>query len=247
METQMCNLGGEGESAERTFEERLAFVRRRIDEACQRVGRRSAEVSLLAVTKKVEPERISEAAGCGLTVFGESRVQEAKQKIPLCPGHLEWHMIGHLQTNKVRDAVQLFGMIHAVDSMRLLEAIDSAREAVGTPIRACIEVNLSGEGSKFGLRESDVLNVLKAAVKMERVEIAGLLTIPPFTEDPGAARPIFRALRELRDRLAAETGMKLPELSMGMSHDFEVAIEEGATWVRVGSALFGERGGGRDG
>ena len=243
----MDDLGGQGESASGTFEERLALVRRRIEAACLRAGRRSAEVSLLAVTKKVEPERINEAAACGLTVFGESRVQEAKQKIPLCPGHLEWHMIGHLQTNKARDAVRLFCMIHAVDSMRLLEAINSAREAVGTPIRACLEVNLSGEGSKFGLRENDVLNVLLAAGSMKRVEIVGLLTIPPFTADPGEARPIFRGLRELRDRLASETGMKLPELSMGMSHDFEVAIEEGATWVRVGSALFGERGGGHDG
>ena len=241
METQMCDLGGERESAGGTFEERLALVRRRIEAACQRAGRRSDEVSLLAVTKKVDPEQIGEAAACGLTVFGESRVQEAKQKIPLCPGHLGWHMIGHLQTNKVRDAVRLFGMIHAVDSMRLLEAIDSARKEVGTPIRVCLEVNLSGEGSKFGLRENDVLNVLQAAGKMDRVEIAGLLTIPAFTEDPGEARPIFRALRELRDKLAAETGMKLPELSMGMSHDFEAAIQEGATLVRIGRALFGER------
>jgi pyridoxal phosphate enzyme (YggS family) len=220
---------------------RLEAVRERIRRACARSGRPPDEVSLLPVSKTVDPERIREAVAAGLTVFGESRVQEARQKIPLCPGHLAWHFVGHLQTNKVREAVRLFAMIHAVDSTRLLETVDAACRAAGRVLPVLLEVNVSGEGSKFGLAPEAVPEALRAARGLFGVEVLGLMTIPPLAEDTEHARPHFRRLRELRDRCRSETGVALPELSMGMSHDFEIAVEEGATWVRLGTALFGER------
>jgi pyridoxal phosphate enzyme (YggS family) len=174
-------------------------------------------------------------------VFGENRVQEARQKIPQCPGHLEWHMVGHLQTNKVSHAVRLFSMIHSVDSPRLLEAVDRACETAGRVLPVCLEVNVSGERSKFGLKPGEVPAVLERSTRLLNVDVVGLMTIPPFTEDPGDARPFFRRLREQRDVWRAQSGFSLDQLSMGMSHDFEVAIEEGATWIRLGTVLFGRR------
>jgi len=224
-----------------TFENRLAEVRRRIKAACERSGRRPEEVRILAVSKTYGPDCIREAVACGLTFFGESRVQEAKQKIPLCPTALTWHLVGHLQTNKVKDAVNLFGLIQAVDSLKLLLAIETAAEAAGRVMPVFLEVNVSGESSKYGLAPAAIPDVLKAANGLRRVDIQGLLTIPPLAEDPEHARPYFRNLRELRDRWRQETGFELRELSMGMSHDFEVAVEEGATWIRVGTILFGKR------
>jgi len=223
------------------FEDRIAAVRNRIQAACERVGRRPEEVRILAVSKTYGPECIQEAAACGLTFFGESRVQEARQKIPLCPTALTWHLIGHLQTNKVKDAVNLFHLIQAVDSLKLLMAIETAAEAAGRVMPVFLEVNVSGESSKFGLAPEAVPGILQAANGLRRVEIQGLLTMPPLAEDPEHARPFFRTLREHRDRWRQETGFELRELSMGMSHDFEVAVEEGATWVRLGSILFGKR------
>ena len=228
------------------FQEKFQEVRQRIEAACLKAGRAPSEVSLLPVTKKVEPERIREAAACGLRVFGESRVQEARQKAPLCPAHIEWHLIGHLQTNKVRDAVALFRMMHAVDSLRLLAAIDAACAAAGTSMKVCVEVNNSGESTKYGLKPDEVPALLEAGGKMLHVELVGLMTIPPLTEDPEEARPFFCGLRELRDQWRTQTGLELPELSMGMSNDFEVAVEEGATWVRLGTLLFGGRDGHED-
>ena len=216
-------------------------IERRIGAACARAGRPTADVSLLAVTKTVPPDRIAEAAVCGLRIFGESKVQEARQKIPLCPDHLEWHLVGHLQTNKVRDAVALFRVIHSIDSERLLLAVNAAAAAQGTTPRVFLEVNVSGERSKFGMRPEDVAGVLATATGLMNVEIAGLMTVPPFDAEPSAARPFFRRLREIRDAAAAASGFALRDLSMGMSNDLDVAIEEGATWVRVGSALFGKR------
>jgi hypothetical protein len=195
----------------------------------------------LAVSKTCGPDCIREAASAGLMDFGESRVQEAKQKIPLCPTALTWHLIGHLQTNKVKDAVHLFNLIQAVDSLKLLLAIETAAEAAGRVMPVFLEVNVSGESSKFGLAPEAVPGVLKTAESLRRVEIRGLMTIPPLTEDPEKARPFFRSLREHRERWRRETGFELRELSMGMSHDFEVAIEEGATWIRLGTILFGKR------
>ena len=220
---------------------RLAEINRRIEAACGRAGRDPAEVKLLAVSKTQGPDAVQEAAALGLTVFGESRVQEARQKIPLCSSALHWHFIGHLQTNKARDAMRLFEMVHAVDSIRLLEALDRAAQEEGRNVAVCLEVNVSGERSKFGMSPDEVSAALDRARTLFRVQVTGLMTIPPIAEDPEEARPFFRALRELRDRCRGATGLALPELSMGMSHDFEVAVEEGATWIRVGSLLFGPR------
>ncbi len=222
-------------------EARLTDIQRRIGLACGRVGREPAGVKLLAVTKTLGPEVVQEAVAAGLMVFGESRVQESRVKIPLCSSNLHWHYIGHIQTNKARDVVRLFEMIHAVDSLRLLEHLDRVAQEEGRTVPVCLEVNVSGERSKFGMAPEDVPAVLARAASLFRVHVAGLMTIPPIAEDPEEARPFFRRLRELRDRWQSETGVLLPELSMGMSHDFEVAVEEGATWVRVGSLLFGPR------
>jgi hypothetical protein len=216
-------------------------VRRRIEAACERSGRLPTEVSVVAVSKTFGPDDVRGAVEAGLTVFGESRVQEARQKIPLCPGHLTWHMVGHVQRNKARDAVRLFRMVHSADSGRLLETLDAACEAAGVSLPVCLEINVSGEGSKFGLKMEETPEVLGRCSALSRIEVAGLMTVPPFTPDPADARPHFRHLRELRDRWRDETGLPLRELSMGMSHDFEVAVEEGATLVRLGAAIFGER------
>lgn len=224
-----------------SIQERVAQVQAAMAEACARAGRDVQDVGLVAVSKTFPPEYVAEAVAAGLTVFGESKVQEAAQKIPLCPARIAWHMVGHLQTNKVRHAVHLFRMIHSVDSWKLLEAIDRACDESGARVQVCIEVNVSGERSKFGLPPADVPAVLEKSTGLMRVSVAGLMTVPPFDPDPEKTRPFFATLRELREGWRAQTGLALDGLSMGMSHDFRVAIEEGATWVRVGSSLFGER------
>jgi hypothetical protein len=229
------------ESQNESISQRLDQIRERIEKACQKAGRLASEVKLLAVSKMQTPESIREAADCGLVVFGENRIQEARQKIPSCPSRLEWHLIGHLQTNKVRDAVRLFQIIHSVDSRKLLAAIDAAGELTGRVMPVFLEVNVSGEGSKFGLAPDSVPETLEYANSLKRIEVAGLMTIPPAVKNPEDARPFFRKLRLLRDQWRQQTGFVLNELSMGMSHDFEVAVEEGATWVRLGTVLFGER------
>ena len=224
------------------FQERLDAVNRRIEAACARSGRDPAGVKLIAVSKTHGPDSIREAAGCGLRIFGENKVQEAKAKIPLCSGSLSWHMVGHLQRNKVREAVQLFEMIHSIDSLKLLEAVDAACDEAGRNMPVLLEVNVSGESSKFGMPPESVPSALQSAGRLMHVSVVGLMTMPPFAEDVEKARHHFRRLRDLRDEWRAATGVGLDELSMGMTHDFEVAIEEGATWIRVGTALFGERG-----
>jgi pyridoxal phosphate enzyme (YggS family) len=210
-------------------------VLERIHAAAERVARNASDITLVAVTKSVQPARIEQAIAAGLTVFGESRVQEARAKIPLLPGRARWHMIGHLQSNKARDAVALFELIHSVDSVKLATELNKWAERAGKTQPILLEVNLSGEASKFGFKPEDVEAALEQINKLPRLEVQGLMTIPPFTQDPQQARPFFRQLRQLRDRLG------LPHLSMGMSHDFEIAIEEGATILRIGTALFGER------
>lgn len=221
--------------------DRIEEVRGRMAQACARSGRPSGAVDLVAATKQQAPDVVTAAAACGLTLFGENRVQEARQKLPLCPGGLTWLMIGHLQRNKVRQAVQLFSGIHSVDSLRLLEAVDAAAADAGVDMPVLLEVNVSGEGSKYGLDPAAVPAVLERGAALANVSIDGLMTMPPFTPDPEGARPCFEKLRTLRDGWAAASGFPLETLSMGMSHDFEVAIEEGATLVRVGSRLFGAR------
>ncbi len=221
-----------------TFSERLEKVERRIVAACEKAGRPRDSVRLLAVSKTKPPEAVREAAECGLRLFGENRVQEAQSKIPMCPNGLEWHLIGHLQSNKAKVAVRYFQMIHSVDSLKLLQALESH---AGTTLPVLLQVNVSGEAAKFGLKPDAVSEVIDAANQMQKIEVHGLMTIPPFSPDPEKTRIHFSTLRELRDRLQEETGTPLPELSMGMSHDLEVAIQEGSTWVRIGTDLFGTR------
>ena len=221
-----------------SFKERLDQIEQRILVACERSGRKRADVRLLAVSKTRPPEAVREAVDCGLRLCGENRVQEAQSKIPMSPSGLEWHLIGHLQTNKAKVAARLFQMIHSVDSLKLLQALESH---AGTTLPVLLQVNVSGEASKFGMKPSEVEEVIEAANQMQKCEVHGLMTIPPFSPDLEKTRVHFVALRELRDRLQEQTGTPLPELSMGMSNDLEVAIEEGSTWVRVGTALFGAR------
>jgi pyridoxal phosphate enzyme (YggS family) len=227
--------------AERSVAESLAEVRQRIAAACGRAGRRPEEVAVIAVTKTFGPEVVAEAWEAGLGRMGENRVQEAAAKIPHCPGGPEWHLIGHLQRNKVRAALEFFPVIHAVDSARLLEQINRVAEEAGCQPRLLLEVNVSGEASKFGLKPAELPAVIEQALPLRAVTLAGLMTMAPFCPDPQQTRPVFARLRELRDRMERELGVGLPHLSMGMSNDYEVAVEEGATWVRLGSALFGDR------
>jgi pyridoxal phosphate enzyme (YggS family) len=221
-----------------TFTDRLESVERRITAACEKAGRPRDGVRLLAVSKTKPPEAIREAVESGLHLFGENRVQEAQSKIPMCPSGLEWHLIGHLQTNKAKIAARYFQMVHSVDSLKLLQALD---DHAGTTLPVLLQVNISAESAKFGMKPDEVAGVIDAANQMQKVEVHGLMTIPPFSPDPEKTRVHFSALRQLRDRLQKETGTPLPELSMGMSHDLEVAIEEGSTWVRIGTDLFGAR------
>lgn len=219
----------------------LASLRERIAAACARAGRDPAAVTLMGVSKFQPPEAVRAALDAGLTTFGESRVQEAKAKIPLCPGRARWQMIGHLQSNKCRDAVALFSMIQSVDSLALAQELDRQCEKAAKTLPILLEVNVAGEASKFGYAPAKVLADFRELNQLPRLEIHGLMTIAPYSPTPERVRPVFRRLRELRGECEQLLGAPLPVLSMGMSGDFEVAIEEGATVVRVGSALFGER------
>lgn len=219
----------------------LENIRHRLAEACQRAGRDPAEVTLLAVSKNQPPERVTEAARLGLTLFGENRVQEARQKIPLCPGHLSWHFIGHLQSNKAREAVGLFGMIEGVDRPEVARELQRQATLQARRVPVLLEVNVAGESSKFGWDPDRLPAALAEWGAFDRLEIHGLMTVAPYATDPERVRPVFRRLRELRDRCADLLGAPLPVLSMGMSGDFSVAVEEGSTLVRLGTALFGPR------
>jgi len=209
----------------------MSLIGENLERIRERIAR-AGDVQLIAVSKKVPPEGIEEALAAGQMLFGESKVQEAKAKIPVVSGRARWHMVGHLQSNKARDAVALFELIHSVDNISLAVELDKWAERAGKTQAILLEVNVSGEVSKFGLKPEDVEAALERINALRRVEVRGLMTIPPAGKE---ARPFFRQLREMRDRLG------LTELSMGMSHDFEVAIEEGATMVRIGTAIFGER------
>jgi hypothetical protein len=216
-------------------------VKQRIAAACARAGRDPSSVTLLAVTKTRPPEIVNEATRLGLSMFGENKVQEAKNKIPMCPGRLSWHMIGHLQTNKARDAVDLFSMIQSVDSLHLAEEINKRAQQASKTMPILLEVNIVGEASKFGYKPEQLLADSKQLNSFPRLEIHGLMTVPPWTPLPERVRPVFRRLRELKIECERILDAPLPQLSMGMTGDFEVAIEEGATLVRIGTALFGER------
>ena len=223
--------------------ERIEQVRRRIAEAAGRSGRDPNDVQLVAITKSVAVSQIREALDAGLKVFGENRIQEAKGKVALLSSpSIQWHLVGTLQTNKSKLAVELFELIHSLDSVKLAASMDRHGAALRKQVRALIEVNLEGESDKSGLHESELLPLLQACRAYAHLTIEGLMAIPPFHRNPQDVRPYFRRLRLLRDR-AADThpDFRLRHLSMGMSNDFEVAIEEGATLVRIGTAIFGNR------
>ena len=224
-----------------TLAENLARIRDRMTAACHRAGRSPDAVELLAVSKFHTPDTVAAAARLGLTLFGENRVQEAKAKIPQCPTHIQWHLLGHLQSNKARDAVALFNMIETVDSLELARELQKQAEKQARTVRILLEVNIAGEASKFGWTPDRVLTDLAAVNALPRLELHGLMTIAPYSVDVEMVRPVFRRLRELQSRCSHLLGAPLPVLSMGMSGDFEVAIEEGATRIRVGTALFGDR------
>jgi hypothetical protein len=223
------------------FAENLNVIRRRIAAACARAGRAETAVTLLAVSKTHPPETIQAAVACGQLHFGENKIQEAKAKIPLCPGKARWQFIGHLQSNKVRDAVELFEMIQGVDSLAIAREISRRAEQAAKTMPILLEVNVAGEGSKFGYQPASLLAELAELNTLPKIEIHGLMAIPPFTPVPEKSRTYFQKLRELKTQAEQQLGAPLPHLSMGMSGDFEVAIEEGATIVRIGTALFGER------
>lgn len=216
-------------------------IQERIRAACERVDRDPASVELIAVSKKQTVQAITEIADEGQILFGESRVQEAKLKIPQCPGNLRWHMIGHLQTNKCRDAVHFFQMIQSVDSMKIAEEINKWADRAAKSMPILLEVNVAGEASKNGYSPEAVLEELDALNALSHIEIHGLMTIAPFSPEVEKVRPYFKKLREIKTACEEILGAPLPHLSMGMSHDFEVAIEEGATMVRIGTTLFGDR------
>jgi len=221
--------------------ENIERVRERMARAATRVGRRPEDVKLVAVSKTFPPERIREAYEAGLRDFGENRVQEAQAKRPaLADLDCTWHLVGHLQTNKAKPARELFRWLHSLDSARLADKLDQSA-GVCARLAVLIEVNLGGEASKSGAAEQEVAALAEHVRSLHNLELKGLMTIPPFYEDAEQVRPFFRRLRELSERLRAAGFTQLAELSMGMSHDFEVAIEERATVIRVGTALFGER------
>ena len=223
------------------FTENLASIRQRIAAACVRAGREATSVTLLAVSKTHPPETIRGAVEAGQLLFGENKIQEARAKIPLCPGKARWQFIGHLQSNKVRDAVELFDLIQGVDSLAIAQEISKRAAQAAKTMPILLEVNVAGEGSKFGYRPEQMLAELNELNALPKIEIHGLMAIPPYTPVPEKARPYFQKLRELKVQAETALGAPLPQLSMGMSGDFEVAIEEGATIVRIGTALFGER------
>ena len=216
-------------------------VEERIQAACKRSNRNRSEVLLVAVSKGHSPDTVRAAADLGHTLFGENKVQEAKAKIPLCPGRLHWHMIGHLQSNKCRDAVYFFEMIESVDSLAIAQEVSKAAQKWGKTMPILLEVNIAGEASKFGFKPDQVLAELEQINALPRIEIHGLMTMAPWTPEPEKVRPVFQELRELKQRCEEKFGAPLPHLSMGMSGDFEIGIEEGATIVRIGTALFGPR------
>jgi len=219
----------------------LGDVQARIVEACAKAGRRSDEVEIIGVTKTHGPDVVREAWEAGVRRFGENKVQEAAWKISECVSGPEWHLIGHLQRNKVRLALELFTVIHSVDSVRLLEQIERVAEEGGYRPEILLEINASGESSKDGLRPEQAPEVIEYALGCRNLTLTGLMTMAPFCPDAEGTRPVFAKMFELRNRWESQFGIGLPNLSMGMSNDYKVAVEEGATWLRLGTILFGTR------
>jgi pyridoxal phosphate enzyme (YggS family) len=225
--------------------ERVTAVRERIARAAERASRPPDEITLVAVSKTFPAEAVREAFAAGVRDFGENRVQEAEPKIAAtadlaAPG-LRWHLVGHLQSNKARKAAELFEIVQSVDSLDLATRLAGLGAGRGRPVRALVQVDLAGEESKFGLPEKELLPALETLRGREGLRLEGLMVLPPYLDDPEEVRPFFRRLRALGERAAAAGLLEGRHLSMGMSHDLEVAVEEGATMVRVGTAIFGER------
>jgi pyridoxal phosphate enzyme (YggS family) len=224
----------------RQLNEILSEVRGKIAAACARSGRNVQDVEIIAVTKTHGPEVVREAWDAGLATVGENKVQEAAWKKESSVSGPSWHLIGHLQTNKVRHALETFDCIHSVDSLRLIDKIANVAADTGRPARILLEVNVSGEKSKTGMPAEELPSAVERALA-SGIWLEGLMTMAPFSENPEDSRPYFRRLRELRDEMEKRFSVSLPRLSMGMSGDYEVAVEEGATWLRLGTVLFGER------
>lgn len=222
------------------IKENLSRLMEKIGKAAQRVGRDPNEIKLVAVSKTVEAARIKEAIHAGVSILGENYVQEAQKKIEEIGRPVAWHFIGHLQSNKAKYAVRLFDMIHSVDSLPLAEELNRRAEQANRVISVMIEVNLSQEATKFGIDERMVMNLARGIQNLSHLSLEGLMTMPPYFDSPEFSRPYYIALRTLRERMLKE-GIPIRELSMGMSNDFEIAIEEGATYIRVGTAIFGPR------
>ncbi|MEW6109781.1 MAG: YggS family pyridoxal phosphate-dependent enzyme [Nitrospirota bacterium] len=220
-------------------------VYRRISHAAMKAGRSPDEIRLIAVTKNIESNIIKKAVEIGLREFGENRIQEAQRKISdfrfqISDSDVKWHFVGHLQKNKAKYAVDLFDLIHSVDSVELSQEINKQAEKNGKIQKILLQVKLSDEAAKHGIIKGKYIDLIRAVSSMKNLSIEGLMTIPPFFDSPEMTRPFFRELRKIRDE-SEGLGFRLPELSMGMTGDFEVAIEEGATMVRIGTAIFGER------
>jgi pyridoxal phosphate enzyme (YggS family) len=224
-----------------SISENLERVREQITQGAARAGRSENEIELVAISKTHPAERIREAVEAGQTLFGESRVQEARAKIPELPSNLRWHFVGHLQKNKIRHALPLFELFHGVDSLTLAQEINRIAVEEGGQPRVLLEVNVAGEGSKFGFTAKAVRAEMELLLELPRLSIEGLMCIPPLVDEAESSRKYFVQLRELRDSLEKEFALRLPHLSMGMTQDFWIAVEEGATLVRVGTAIFGER------
>ncbi len=222
--------------------QRISELRESIAQACRRRGRNPSDVTLLVVTKTVPAERVQEIFHCGVTDIGESRIQEAQQKFPLLPlKGIRKHLIGHLQTNKVKKALTLFDVIQSVDSLYLAREIDAQAVKAGKTQECLVEVNISGEEAKYGVNPDEVRRFLESVRPLAHVSVTGLMTMAPFFDDPELARPYFKRMKTIFDTARAFYGEEFKNLSMGMSGDYAVAIEEGATIVRVGTAIFGER------
>lgn len=219
----------------------LQDLSHRIAAAAARSGRHASDIEMVAVSKYQPAPKIRSMVEEGVTLFGESRIQEAIAKIPLLPNRLQWHFIGHLQSNKIRKALPFFELFHSVDSLELALAMDRIAGEMGRFPRVLLEVNVSGESTKHGFSPAALKTSLDSILKLPRLQLEGFMTMAPLARDPEKARPYFAQLREIRDQAARDFGVPFSALSMGMSHDFEIAIEEGATFVRIGSALFGER------
>jgi pyridoxal phosphate enzyme (YggS family) len=221
--------------------ENLERVRKQIALAAAKAGRTIDEIEVVAITKTHPAEKVREAIEAGQTLFGESRVQEARAKIPELPSNLRWHFVGHLQKNKIRYALPLFELFHGVDSLALAREMNRIAADEGMHPRVLLEVNVAGEGSKFGFSPDTLRQQMEELLALQRLSILGLMTIPPLADKAEASRRYFVELRQLRDRLQTEFHVDLPQLSMGMTQDFPIAVEESATLVRVGTAIFGER------